>query len=212
MLDYSNALPIRLYKGFKFPLYDGPYYIMYFSENSNFLIDKGKLSFRQLDFRNVVLPNTDMPRTHLTGEVIKEYRDELYIANTPRNTPINKNSIVDSTVYISEIDKMYSPITYQNRYGDMIFKYVYRLFKNAPIGHKKIFFYSVDLKSFNSTNTTYTKSKFYSFLQAIKKGNIFFDDLVLCIISEKKVKYRILFKDKKIDYDKVLYYIRNIKK
>jgi len=209
MLDYSTALPIRVYKGFKFPVDQGPYYIMYFSENSNFLIDKGKLSFRQLDFRNVSLPNTDMPRTHLTGEVIKEYRDELYIVNTPNKTPKNKNSIVDSTVYISEIDKMYSPVTYQNRYGDIIFKYIYRLFKNAPVGHKKIFFYSVDLKSFKSA---YTTSKFFSFLQAIKRGNIFFDDLVLCKINNKKVTYRILFKDKKVDYDKVLYHIRNIKK
>jgi len=209
MITYNVAIPIREYKGFKFTSdQGGPYYVLYFSENSNFLIDKPRLSFRQLDFRNVALPNTDMPRTHLTGEVIKEYRDNRYMVSTPDRTPKSKNVIIDSTVYISEIDKKYSPTTYQNRYGDMVFKYVYRLFANAPVGHKKIFFYSIDTKSFKSP---YTKAKFYSFLQAIKKRNIFFDDLILCIISPKKVKYRILFKDKQIDYDKVLYYIRNIK-
>jgi len=208
MISYNTTIPIREYKGFKFPIEHGPYFIMYFSENSNFLIDKQKLSFRQLDFRNISLPNTNMPRTHLTGEVIQEYRNNKLIVSTPNRIPKTKNTIIDSTVYIGEIDKMYSPKTYQNKYGDMIFRYVYKLFETAPIHSKKIFFYSVDLKSFKSV---YTSSKFFSFLQAIKKGNIFFDDLVLCTIHDKKVKYRILFKDRKIDYEKVLYYIRNIK-
>jgi hypothetical protein len=209
MLDFDTALPFRLYKGFRFILADGPYFILYFSENSDFLVDKPRLTFRQLDFRNISLPNTDMPRTHLTGEVIQEYRDNMLIVNTPNRNPTNKNLIIDSTVYINEIDRKYSPKTYQNRYGDMIYKYILRLFKTAPEKSRKIFFYSVDLKTFK---TTYQKTKFFIFLQSIKNGNIFFDDLILCVMSKNKVVYRILIKDKKIDYEKILYYIRNIRK
>ena len=209
MIDYENAIPIRVYNGFRFILEHGPYYIVYFSENSEFLKDRPKLSFRQIDFRDIALANTVVVRTHITGKQIQEYRDVKLTSKTPDKISKNKNIIIDSTIYTNKIDKKFSPVTYQNRYGEMIYKNIFELFSFVPNkSFKRIFFYSIDKKTFKKSS--YQKNKFFIFLKNIKTKNLFFDDLILCIIDERKVIYRIIIKNQELDYNKFLYYIMNI--
>ena len=210
MIDYELAKIFIKYDGFRYIYNKGPYYIVYFSETSTFMKDRDKLSFRQLDFQHILLSNTTMPRIHLNGEIIQEYRDVKLTAHTINNKPKNKNILVDPTAYVASIDKRYpTEIGYRNRYGDMIYSFIIKLFQqNENLNAKKIFFYSVDK---SVLKTKYNKNKFFIFLQTIRKNKLFFDDLILCILNgKKKPTYRKLIIDQHVNYEKILYYIRNI--
>ena len=209
MISYKNTIPYAIYNGFKFELSDGPYHILYFSENSSYLLDKSSLCFRKLDFRNVSVGSTMIPRVHINGETVNEYRMNEMILHNVKKNQTKKNLIIDSTEYTQKVEKQFSPMTYQNRYGEMIYKYIFNLFMADKINekNKKILFYSVDKKKLK---TDFTKNKFFIFLKKIKNREIFYDDLVLTIIHKNKTVYRVLMKDRKLDYERILYYIRNI--
>jgi len=207
MIDVENTVLWKEYNGLRFMESKGPFSVLYFSENSTFLRDKSYLGLRKQDFRKIYLTNTNVPRTHTTGTKIQNFRENDLIAYDINSSKINQNNIIDSTEYVDKIDMKYKPYTYQNRYGDMIFAHVYGLFSRISNDNRKIFLYSY-IK--NSSKNNYTKNKFFVFLKAIKNNNICYDDLILCKIQNKKATYKFLIKDRIVDYNRILFHIRNL--
>jgi len=209
MIEFSNAIQYIKYRGFRFLNSKGPYYIVYFSENSDFLTDKERLNLFYLDFKNIVVNTTRIPRTYLSGKMIKEYRDEKLIAHKKPKKIKNKNIIYESSIYFKEIDKKYNPSTYRNRYGELIFNDINKIFNQVSNNDfRKIFFYSIRM---DRCKKSYTNRKFFIFLDMIKNQRLIFNDLILCLIYENQTIFKILIKDKEFNYNRILPIIKNLK-
>jgi len=209
MIEFSDAIQYFKYRGFRFLNTRGPYYIVYFSENSDFMTDKPRLNLYYLDFKHIVVNTTTNPRTYLNSKMIKEYRDEKFIALKNPKRIKNKNIIYETSIYFKEIDDKYVPNTYRNRYGDLIFDDVYRIFKQVKTGtFRKVFFYSVRM---DKCKKTYSNRKFFGFIEVLKQKNLFFDDLVLCLIYETHTVFKILIKNREYSFPRIFEYIRHLK-
>ena len=209
MIEFSDAIQYFKYKGFRFLNTRGPYYVVYFSENSDFLTDKKRLNLYYLDFKNIIINTTINPRTYLNGQMIREYRDEKFIAHKNPKKIKNKNIIYETSLYFKKIDSKFNPTTYRNRYGDMIFTDVQKIFGQVKSkDFRKVFLYSVRM---NKCKHPYQNRKFFTILEIIKKNDLFFDDLVMCLIYDTHTVFKILIKNQDFFYPRLLEAVRNLK-
>lgn len=186
-----------------------PFLFFYFSENSNFIDDYPKLNLLRTDFRQVIVPVTKMPVTRLDGDARKLYK-LLSLIPIPTNASIPKgrNLIFDSTTYTNKIDDVYKPTTYRQRAGQLIKNFVFTSLTSFPDNYQKIFVYSIDItKPFN----TFLNRKFFLFLQDLKNNQLEYDHLILALVDESSVSYRLLVKDKDYDFNRVFNYYKRIK-
>jgi len=183
--------------------------LVYFSENSNFLDDYEKLNLKYIDFRIITIPRTQIPRTFLSPELKKLYKDKKLITY-PLQTklPSSKNIIIDLSPYLNSIDQTYNPTAYRQRSGFLIKDVLFKSLIRFPDNYKKIFMYSINnIKDFNS----FINRKIFPILQDLKNEKIPFDDMIMNIVGESSSRYRLLIKDKKFNLQRIIQYIKNIK-
>lgn len=186
-----------------------PYLLVYFSENSNFINDYPKLNLRRLDARVVVTPVTTIPRTRLTADLRKIYRAYGLIPySMQQKVPSNQNVIIDASQYTNAIDQMYKPTTYRQRAGFFITNILNHISREFPDNYQKILFYSVDLsKNLNA----FVNKKIFPILKNIKNEDFPFDHMLINYIDSGASSYRLLIKDNEYKFERVKFYIRNIK-
>jgi DNA-directed RNA polymerase beta subunit len=186
-----------------------PFLLIYFSENSNFINDYPKLNLRKLDARIVAVPITKIPRTRMTAEFRKLYRNLGLIPYVmQQKVPAGKNVIVDLSQYTNAIDLIYKPTTYRQRAGFFITNMLNQTVNAFPGNYQKVLFYSVntskDLKSF-------INKKIFPVLKNMKDGEFPFDHMILNYIDAGSSRNRLLVKDGEYKFPRVMHYIRMIK-
>ena len=147
---------LRLYtqvvNGIRFeqPVKEQPYVITYLSENSLFFEDYPKLNLVPFDVKIVVVPYTKIPKTKLTNELIKTYKNlSLLPIQSNLNVPQNKNVFFDLSQFLNALDYSYKPTNYRQRAGTFVLGSLFNSFSQFP-NHKKVLLYSVDVsKPFN---------------------------------------------------------------
>jgi DNA-directed RNA polymerase beta subunit len=186
-----------------------PFVLIYFSENSNFIEDYNKLNLKRIDFRNVLVPMTSVPRTRLTPELVRLYKS-LKLIPQPINQkpPVGRNIIIDISQYTNAIDNMYKPISYRQRAGFLIKNILNSVVNLFPDNYQKVFFYSVDL---NKNVNKFVNTKIFPILQDMKKDDFKFNHMILNTITEGSVRNRLLVKDDEYAFPRVLTYIRRLK-
>jgi DNA-directed RNA polymerase beta subunit len=195
--------------GLRYTIKEQPYMLLYLSENSTLIDDFHKLNIRLIDIRMAVIPRTTIPRTFLTPELRKIYNKILGLYSYPANMkiPKNKNFIFDPTNFIKEVDETYHPDNYRQKAGFLIKNQLESALLNYP-GYKKVLIYSIDVtKTFNN----FVDRKIFPIIQDLKNNDINFDDLLLVTLNESSVRYRLLVKDRKFDFQKIMVYIKTIK-
>jgi len=211
MIRFSN---FRLYSqvanSLAFPLIpNNPYLLTYFSENGRFVDDYPKLGLRLADFRIVVVPITKIPRTIATTELIKEYKQlGLLPYSQKQRIPENKSFIFDLSQYLGKIDALFRPTNYRQRSGVLI-KNSFNLLLSFPQNYQKVLIYSVDLtKDMNS----FVNRKFFPILQMLKdeKVEFPFDYVVFAMVGENNTTYRLIFKNKEFQINKIITLLRKI--
>jgi len=186
-----------------------PYLFLYMSENSTFIDDYKSLNLRLIDFRDVVVPLTKIPRTRLTTDLIKLYKSFGLIArNSNMKIPAGRNIIYDLTQYLKSIDTVYEPRHYRQRSGLLIKNLLLRGFDSFPNNYKKVLVYSVTLEN---NLYAFPNRKIFPLLYQLKTGSIPYDYLLLVSIHESKPYYRLLVKDKEYNLNKIIPYLKKIK-
>jgi len=211
MIDFSYATQYFKYNGFRFVNTKGPYYIVYLSENSNFLNDKKRLNLFYLDFKDIIINNTSFPRTYLTGKLTETYRKSQLIAHKNyKQINEQKNIIFEPNIFFKKIDKVYNEYhTYRNHYnGTLIYNEILKAFNNIHKNYRKIFMYAVDV---NKCHKDYNNRKIFLFLDDLKHKKLFFDDFVMVLFENGKTTYKILIKNREYDYNRIFNYIRYLK-
>ncbi len=183
-----------------------PFILVYFSENSNFINDYPKLNLRKLDAKVVVVPITKIPRTRLTSEFRKMYRDlGLIPYSINQKVPDGKNIILDLSQYTNAIDLTYKPTTYRQRAGFFISNMLDKAVNTYPGNYQKVLFYSVDVtKNINN----FINRKVFPILKEMKNDNFKFDHMLLNYISQGDSRYRLLVKDGEYKFQRVMHYIK----
>jgi DNA-directed RNA polymerase beta subunit len=186
-----------------------PFALFYFSENSTFYDDYPKMKLRKIDAKYVVVPITRLPVSRLTSDLRKIYKSfGLLPFQSNQRYPVNKNVIFDTSQYVSLVDKMYKPNTYRTRAGFLINNFLYKSFSSFPENYQKTLIYTVDVtKPLNS----FVNRKSFPLIRSMKNDEIFFDNLLLVLISESGAKYRLLVKDGDYKFSRVVQYMRRIK-
>lgn len=186
-----------------------PFLLVYFSENSNFINDYSKLNLRRIDARIVAMPVTTVPRTRLTSEYRKLYRSLGLIPYTlQQKVPQNQNIIIDLSQYTNAIDSVYNPTTYRQRAGFFITNMINQILRSFPDNYQKVLFYSVDLtKNLN----TFVNKKIFPVLKNMKSDDFGFDHMLINYIDGESSRYRLVVKDSEYKFQRVMFYIRNIK-
>jgi len=182
------------------------YFIIYMGENSSFLENVDKLNFKHVEIRNIVVPVTRYPRTMLTNEIRKEYRDKKFIVYSSKAIPKGKNILfLDLSPFLEMIEEKLKPKNYRQRAGTILENYLRTMFNTIPDGYKKILIYTID-----KTNPIpkFMDRKIYAILNDIKKNGIYFDHLFFGEIDEDSTKYRLLVKDRQFDIRKIFIYLR----
>jgi len=210
MLSFEHAKLHRLYNGFRF--YNDPkkpFMITYLSENSSFINDYNRLHLQKIDFKQVVVPTTKIPRTYPSTKDRKIYKDMgMFVANQNK-LPSGKNIIFDISKYLYMVDNSYNITTYRQKYGRMIMNIVHDSFFHTPSNYQKILMYSIDIdKSFNSN---YLNRKIYPFLESIHDNTFPYDYFILCVTSGENTYFRVLIKDREYYFNKIKQYIKSIK-
>jgi DNA-directed RNA polymerase beta subunit len=200
----------RVVDSIRFPLDpDRPFLLLYFSENSSFTDDYPKLNILRSDIRQIIVPVTKIPVTRLSGEE-KELYKLLRLLPIPTNASIPKGRslLFDTTKYTNKIDEIYKPTSYRQRAGQLIKNFIFNSLSSFPDNYQKIFVYSIDItKPFNS----FINRKFFLFLQDLKNQQINYDHLLLALVDQSSVSYRLLVKDKEYDFTRVFNYYKRIK-
>ena len=186
-----------------------PFLILYFSENSTFLEDYKKLGFRLIDLKVVVIPITMVPRTRLLSDTRKLYKKlGIYAYNSTMKVPEGKNIVFDLSNYFKSIDSVYKPKNYRQRAGFLIKNLLLRSFMGYPPNYEKVLLYTIDItKPFNQ----FISRKFFPVLQQIKEEDFPFNSLIMGTIGEHSSRYRLLIKDKKVVFPRILQYTKQIK-
>lgn len=200
----------RVVDGIRFPQNsEQPFLLMYFSENSILLEDYMKLNIRRADIRHAVIPITKIPRTKLTLDIQKLFKNIGLLAySTTMSFPKDKNLIYDFSTYLFAIDETYKPVSYRQKAGFLIKNMLLKSYINFDKKYQKVLLYSVDItKSLN----TFTNRKIFPILQQMKLGEIYFDHLILAIVDESGIRYRLLVKDKEFNFSRLIQYIKKIK-
>jgi len=200
----------QLVNGVRFPQKaTEPFALVYFSENSNFIEDYQKLNLRLIDAKIVLVPTTTIPRTRLTADLRQAYRNLGMIPYMMNQTiPKGKNVIVDLSQYTNAIDLMYKPTTYRQRAGFFITNMLNQVSRLFPDNYQTVLFYSVDLsKGLN----TFVNKKVFPVLRNLKNEEFPFDNMLISYLDSGSSRYRLLIKDDEYKFQRVMFYIRNIK-
>jgi len=186
-----------------------PILLIYFSENSNLIDDYSKLNLRRVDFRNVVVPLTTVPRTRLTADLIKAYRSlKLIPSSIQQKVPQGKNIILDLSQYLNAADILYKPTNYRARVGFLIKNILTTSTRVFPDNFRKVFIYSIDL---DGDVKNFINRKMFPFLKEMKTEGFMFDDMIQTTITGTASQYRLLVKDKEFAFARVLHYVKNLK-
>lgn len=189
---------------------DNPYILFYFPENTTLLETYPALDLRIIDFRNVIVPLTKIPRTRLTSTLKKLYRSlKLYANGTNEKYPENKNLIFDYSTYLRSIDVTYKPISYRQRTGFLIKNLFFMTANQFPENYKKILLYNIVLE--NNFDPTFVNRKSFPIVQQLKDESFPFDDLLLCITHNNTSTFRLLVRDKEFSLPRTLQYLKTIK-
>jgi DNA-directed RNA polymerase beta subunit len=186
-----------------------PFLLIYFPENSNFIEDYAKMNLRKIDFKNVSVPLTTVPRTRMTPDLVRAYRALKlipYAAN--QKVPPGKNVILDLSQYTNAIDVMYKPTNYRQRAGFLLKNILKTATAQFPDNYQKILLYSIDL---NREVNTFVNRKIFPIVRDMKDGSFLFDDMILNTVTNGKSNYRLLVKDGEFTFQRVLHYVRNLK-
>ena len=198
-------------KGLRFPLQkDEPYILFYFPENSILLNTYPFLNLRIIDFKNVIVPLSKIPRTRLLSSQKKEYRDlRLYATSSNEKIPSNKNLIFDYSVFLKALQDTYKPTNYRQRTGFLIQNFLYMSSNLFPPTYQKILLYNISLDKEFDKNII--NRKLFPVLQQMKKDEFYFDSLLLGITYSGDTLYRLLVKDKIYSFPRVFQYLKTIK-
>jgi hypothetical protein len=189
-----------------------PYLLVFFPENTMMLENYEALKIRRIDSFHVVIPSTVIPRTFLSAKLITLYRKKRLVPLkiTPTISMIARNFMIDYSWFFSSMDLKFKPANYRMRYGQFITRFLFSTLSQFP-RHRKVLIYMVDV---SKNIPYYMNSKLFPILKLLKTQptELPFDDLLLCTISPTKgVLYRLLVKDRDVNYVKVLNRIRMIK-
>jgi len=200
----------RAYDGMMFPQnLNTPFLFVYFSENSFFINDYGKLNLRTLDFRHIILPLTKIPPVLFTGEIKAAYKQlNLLSYSSNMNFPSNKNLIVDTSFFTQKVDKIYKPKSYRQHAGTLIKNLLTKTFQMFPANYRKILVYSIDT-TIEANN--FPDKKIFPILNQLKSEEIVFDDMLLVTLNESDPQYRLLISEKSYKFSRVISYLRKIK-
>jgi len=187
---------------------NNPFMIAYFPENTELINDYPKLNIRKADVKIVVTPLTKLPRTILTNELVKIFKQQgLYTISNKMTVPRGRNFIFDMSQYLSQIDRMYKPVNYRQRSGILIKNSLNSLLNSYPPNYQKILMYSVDVtKDLNS----FVNRKSFPILQMLKDETFPFDHIVFVLIDESKSYHRVLMMDKKYKLSKIITVLKRI--
>ena len=200
----------QLVNGVRFPQKPSePFVLIYFSENSNLIEDYQKLNLRLTDAKIVVVPTTTVPRTRLTADLQKAYRGLGLIPYMMNQTfPKGKNVIIDMSQYTNAIDLMYKPTTYRQRAGFFITNLLNQVSRMFPDNYKKVLLYSVDT---SKPMNKFVNKKVFPIIRTMKDEEFSIDNMAISYIDSGNTSYRLLVKDSDYKFQRVMFYIRNIK-
>ncbi len=212
MKQFKNLKPYtQVARGLSFQLEkENPYILFYFPENALLLDTYPLLNLRIIDFKNIVVPVTKIPRTRLLGPEKKLYRThKLYAFSTNERYPVNKNLIFDYSPYLNSIDTTYKPTNYRQRAGFLITNLTYMTTHHFPDNYRKIFLYNVVLE--NGFDPSIINRKIFPLVKQIKEGSFEFDDFLLCITHSGVSTYRLLGKDGQYSFPRLFQYLKTMK-
>ena len=197
-------------KNIRFPISrENPFFIVYFSENSSFIEDYSKIQIRRTEVRGVVIPITKIPRTRLTSNLRKVYKElGLLSYSVNQRFPTDRNLFLDTGPYLNEITLKYKPTTYRQRIGMLLKNFLNSAASTSPINFQKVLIYSVDV---TKDLRPFISRKIFPIIQSIKKGDFAFDHLILCTIQDNIASYRLLIKDHKYSFQRVFHYLKEVK-
>lgn len=196
--------------GIRFPQTPkNPFALIYFSENSNFILDYPKLNLKTIDCRIVTMPHTKIPKTRLTSDLMKYYKKlKLIPYSIKQKIPKGQNVIVDISQYLRAIDHVYKPTTYRQRPGTLIKNVLKQVANYFPENYQTVLFYSVDLtKPVNA----FINKKLFPIIKSLKQDDFLFDHMLLNYVDDESSKYRLLIKDAEYNFQRVVHYIKTIK-
>jgi len=212
MRDYRQLKQYtQIAKSLRFTLdRETPYVLYYFSENSSLVDDYPALGLRQIDFRNVIVPVTKVPRTRLTSNVKKLYKSVgLYSYSSNMQFPKNKNLIVDLSIFFKAIDETYEPSNYRYRAGFLIQNVLFSLINYFPNNYKKFLLYSVNVD--NDLDPSIMNRRIFPIVKQLKANNFEFDDMLSNVIHAGESTYRLLIKDGEYKFTRIYTYLKQAK-
>ncbi len=187
-----------------------PFMILYFSENSSLIDDYPKLGIRPIDCKTVIVPTTKVPRTILqpdTRKLLKTY--DLYAYNTNQKIPEGKNLFFDLSQYLQAIDSTYKVNNYRQRAGFLLEDAIMRAFGSYSSKYQKVLMYSVNV---NKELPAVMNRKIFPILKQLKGTAIIpFDHMIFSAIDEGSCRHRLLVKDKKYQFGRILQIFKTIK-
>jgi len=184
-----------------------PFLLAYFGENSTFLEDYYKLNIRRFDVMNVVIPVTTFPRSRLYIGLKKKYRKINLLSYEVGTEPSGKNIFYDTSIFLTEIDKLWHPANYRMRAGMIVKSTLVKAFASYP-SYRKVLLYCIDLEK---PFPIRVDRKIYPILQMVKEGEIFFDSFLICLLGPKGTRYRLLMKDRQFDFNKFYNFLVTLK-
>ena len=186
-----------------------PHMLLYFSENSTLVDDYPYLNLRTMDFRNVVVPITKIPKTRLTSGVSAAYKSVgLRPFSSNQQVPQGQNFIFDLSNFLTELDNVYEPSTYRQRAGILIKNMLIRAFTMHSGMYNKTLLYTVNLqKEFYDVRNR----KVFPILEQVKEEQFYFQNMILGTVSNRGVSYRSLMKDNNYDFKKMYNYLKMVK-
>jgi DNA-directed RNA polymerase beta subunit len=195
--------------GIRFPNKPGENFVItYFSENSNFLEDYPKLNFRLVDVKINIIPITVIPRTRIQPTDIKAFKKYgIHTYSSIYKISAGKNVFYDISKYLTAIDTTFNPSHYRLRLSMFIRNIVSKSFNDFK-EFEKVLIYSIDLsKPFNS----FVNRKFFSIIQQLSDESFSFDHLILCLLTKSGARYRLLVKNKKFKFQRIITILKTIK-
>lgn len=210
MIQFKNwKLYSQLVTGVRFPPNQTkPYALIYFSENSSFIEDYPKINLKRLDARVVLVPTTKIPRTRLTPDLKKEYKElGLYAFNTNVKLPQNRNIILDLSTYLKAMDEKYKLKGYRQRGALFINDILSNIDRVFPAEYERVLMYSIDItKPFNN----FIDRKIFPILLNLKRDQYNYNNLMFTLINEVECRHRLLMKNGIFQLPRITQYMRSL--
>jgi len=211
MIQFKALKPYaHVVNGVRFPQsMKTPFIIVYFSENSSLMDDYSKLNMVRVDAKKVIIPKTKIPFSFITPETKKAYKAHGLVASSSTQAiPQGQNLIYDLSLFLQTLEDAYKSKNYRARSGFILKNLISKIFNSFPSNYQKVFMYSVDAtKEVNK----YIDRKIFPFILEMKKNNIYYDHFVMNTISGSSSRYRLLMKDRSLNFNKANLYLKNIK-